>query len=364
MMHGFGELKVDLLCRGIRLGVNIDRGRKGGAGPAGGRYIVLPSGRCVNAAMWGRFVEKSPYILVEEDEKFYVIREGGEKISEVSLVPYPQFYRKYTSYGTPMWKVALLHGVDCLATTVFQKCVYWDRDLGCKFCGIELSLKSGRTILFKKPKEFREVVDAAVEEKVCKHITLTTGTPGTPDKGAKLLAETVREVKSYHKVPIHVQLEPPNDIRYIEELIDAGADTIGVHIETFDEKVFHEICPGKGRTRMKKFYQTWEKCIELFGECQVSTYIIVGLGESVESIIKGSEKVAEIGVIPYIVPLRPIIGTPLGNKFPPSPETLTCIYREVAQILRDYGVDPRKNVAGCVRCGACSALTEAYEGKL
>jgi len=363
-MRSFGELKVALLCRGIKLGVDIDKGRKGGAGPAGGRYIILPSGRCVNAAMWGRFVEKSPYVLVKRNKKFYVVKDSGEEVSEVDLVPYPQFYRKYTSDGTPMWKVALLHGSDCLATTVFQKCVYWSKGLGCKFCGIELSLKYGKTILLKKAREFREVVDTAVEEGVCKHITLTTGTLGTPDKGANLLAEIVREVKSHYEIPIHVQLEPPNDLKYLEELADAGADTVGVHIETFDKKIFHEVCPGKGRIGMEKFYETWARCVELFGESQVSTYVIVGLGESVESVLKGSKKAAEMGVIPYIVPLRPIIGTPFENKFPPSPDTLTYIYREVAQILKDYGVDPRKNLAGCVRCGACSALTEAYEKSL
>lgn len=38
------RLKVELLCRGVRLGTKIDKGRKAGAGPAGGRYLVLPGG--------------------------------------------------------------------------------------------------------------------------------------------------------------------------------------------------------------------------------------------------------------------------------------------------------------------------------
>lgn len=160
----------------------------------------------------------------------------------VDLVPYPSFYSKKTSDRVPMWKVALLHGRDCLATTVYQKCAYWDIGKKCKFCGIEFSLKAGKTIAVKKPKQFREVVEAAMEEGVCKHITLTTGTTASPDRGASLLAEIVREVKACKEIPVHVQVEPPKESRYLELLAEAGADTIGIHIESFDGKVLREVC--------------------------------------------------------------------------------------------------------------------------
>lgn len=351
------RIKVELLCGGAKLGSEIDRGRKAGAGPAGGRCLLLPGGFCVDVALWGSFTEESPWKLNERNGRFFLSRETWEV--PVEVVPRPNFYSKTTSDGTPMWKVALLHGRNCLATTVYQKCVYWTTGNKCKFCGIELSLKSGATTPVKTPTQFYEVVEAAVEEGVCSHITLTTGTTASPDRGSKLLAEIVREVKSHRKIPIHVQVEPPEGDKHLEMLADAGADTIGIHVESFDQRVLKEVCPGKAKTSLKRYFETWKRSIELFGENQVSSYIIAGLGESDESILTGGEELARIGAIPYLVPLRPIIGTEFENKRPPSPGRMLPLYEKIAQILKTYGVDPGENKAGCVRCGSCSAIKEA-----
>jgi len=351
-------LKVELLCRGARLSAKINKGRKVGAGPTGGRYLILPGGSCVNAPLWGEFVKESQFVLTEKGGR-WVLLKGDDVEATVDLVPHPSFYSKKTSNGIPMWKVALLHGKDCLATTVYQKCVYWDVGKKCKFCGIELSLKEGETIAVKKPKQFREVVEAAVEEGVCEHITLTTGTTASRDRGAKLLAETVREVKACKEIPVHVQVEPPKESKYLELLAKAGTDTIGIHIESFDYKVLKDVCPGKVETEIKCYFESWRRSVELFGEGQVSSFIIAGLGEGDESILKGSEELARIGVIPYLVPLRPVIGTEFENKWPPSPSRMISLYKALADILVSYGLDPRKNKAGCVRCGGCSALNES-----
>ena len=352
------RLKVELLCYGVRLSAKMDRGRKAGAGPAGGRYILLSGEFCANTAMWGNFVKTSPLRLIERNGECFLLRKDHE--TPVEVVPHPSFYSKTTSDGTTMQKVALLHGKNCLATTVYQRCVYWNTGKKCRFCGIELSLKSGATIPLKTPQQFVEVVEAALGEGVCGHITLTTGTTASPDRGAKLLAEVVKEVKAIQNIPTHVQVEPPEDNRYLETLADAGADTIGVHVESFDRRVLEEICPGKAETSLRKYFEAWKRSIELFGENQVSSFIIAGLGESDESILRGSEELARIGVIPYLVPLRPIVGTEFEDKPPPSPSRMIPLYEKIAEVLRTYGVDPTENKAGCVRCGSCSAIKEAW----
>lgn len=355
------RLKVELLCEGVRLSAKIDKGRKVGAGPAGGRYIVLPGGFCVNTAFWGAFTEKSPWELTERNGEPFLMRKDDETLEEipVEVVPNPNFYSLKTSDGVPMWKIALLHGTNCLATTVHQKCVHWKFGKECKFCGIDLSLKSGTTIPVKTSKQFREVVEAAAEEGVCNCITLTTGTIATPDRGATLLAEVAREVKSHQKIPVHVQVEPPENDEYLEMLADAGADTIGVHIETFDRRIRKEVCPGKAETTLEKYYEIWKRSVELFGEEQVSSFLIAGLGEDDENILRGAEELARIGVVPYLVPFRPLVGTEFENKRPPSSKRMIALYKRVAETLKIYGVNPNKNKAGCVRCGACSAVKEA-----
>jgi biotin synthase-related radical SAM superfamily protein len=84
------------------------------------------------------------------------------------------------------------------------------------------------------------------------------------------------------------------------------------------------------------------------------------MGETDESIMLGSEKAARLGVIPYLLPLRPIPGTFFEKVSPPTPRRMIKLYQSITETLHRVGLDPRKNKAGCVRCGACSAIQEAF----
>ncbi|GAH12824.1 unnamed protein product, partial [marine sediment metagenome] len=98
--------------------------------------------------------------------------------------------------------------------------------------------------------------------------------------------------------------------------------------------------------------------IDTFGKNQVASYVLTGLGESKGDFIKDIEKVISLGVIPYITPVRPI----QGKKILPNTnfEDLLDIYKDSGKLMREYGVNPLENKAGCVRCGGCSAIKEAY----
>jgi radical SAM protein (TIGR04043 family) len=350
-------LKVELLCLGARV-PGVDKGRKAGAGPAaGGMFLFGNTVANVPTQSW--FVSTSPYSVSPENEDEngnYVIKRNGERIVEV-MFPRAKFQELKTKEGIPYDKIALLHGADCLATTTIQTCVYWNTPKRCKFCAIELSLKSGATIARKKPEDLAEVAIAAKKLDHVKHVTLTTGTTPTPDKGINYLAETARAIKEATGLPIHVQFEPPKELSMIDVLYDA-VDTVGIHVESFDRGVLKEVAPCKVEIPFQHYVDAWKRSVDIFGDSQVSSYVIAGLGESDESIIEGSKLLAELGVYPFIVPLRPIPGSLLENEKPPSPDRMQGIYARVAEILHDNGVSWRKNKAGCVRCRACSALTD------
>jgi radical SAM protein (TIGR04043 family) len=348
-------LKIELLCRGARTEEKMDKGRKTGAGPAGGRYFTLQNGTCIEIPLQGKFVQNSPFTLTKKNEKWLILR-NNQAITEARIVPHPKFYQKTTTDGTPMCKIAVLHGKDCLASTVYSKCIYWTKRKQCKFCGIELGHK--KRITLKKPNQLGEVAKEAFKEGTAKHITLTTGTPPGPDKGALLLAEAAKGIKEHVNMPIHAQLEPPKEVKFLEKLYQAGVDTVGIHVESFDKQVLARVCPMKAN--VTDYFKAWRHAVEIFGEGQVSSFVIAGLGETDASILEGARELTQIGVVPYLLPLRPLAGTALENVSPPTPQRMTRLYREVCQTLRDYGVDPRRSKAGCVRCNACSALTEAY----
>jgi len=350
------KLKAELLCLGAKL-EDLSWVRRGGAGPAGGKYFTLPNRSSVNIYVYGLHINSSPFKLIKQVQNNYTLFRNEIEVCELNEIPKPSFYEKLTSDGIPMWKIALLHGSDCLASTVVQRCHYWRLKNPCKFCAIELPLSYSGTTEYKKPEQLAEVAYNAVDDGI-KHITLTIGTTNTPDKGALTLANTVKAIKEAVKIPIHVQVEPPIDLKYLDELYSSGADTIGIHVETLDKKLLENLCPMK--PRFEEFMKSWKRSVELFGENQVSSYVIVGLGENLKQSFEGLKTMSEIGVIPFIVPLRPMPKTQLENYMIPETNTLLTITDYACKMMKENGINPYKNVAGCVRCGLCSVIREVY----
>ncbi|RLG36954.1 MAG: MSMEG_0568 family radical SAM protein [Candidatus Alkanophagales archaeon] len=352
-MRALRYLKAELQSKGVRSPV---RERMRGAGPAAGVTLVLGD-TIANVPVTPHVADKSPYSIKRQEGKLFLKR-GENLVLEVEI-PSPKFYELKTRDGIPYKKVALLHGKDCLATTLIQKRIHWNAKR-CKFCGIELSLQSGETIERKTPEQLLEVALAAKKEGV-KHVTITTGTPPTRDKGILAAADAARLLKDEAKLDIHVQFEPPYDLSLLKDLKARGADTVGIHIECFDKRVLSEVAPAKAEMH-NAYMRVWEEAVGIFGENQVSSYLIVGMGESDESVFDGCKVLAELGVYPFVVPFRPIPGTDFGKKMPPSYERMRALYEEVTTILRDAGLSWRKNKAGCVRCRACSALPDFEVG--
>ncbi|MFW9818857.1 MAG: radical SAM protein [Candidatus Thorarchaeota archaeon] len=364
--------KTELLCKGLYLdkdfinkykeqGIEIDFGRKGGAGPLGGRYFILEDNKTlVNVALWNT-KEKTNLILRENKGEYFEIYDSTKNRSfgKLKLVKNPRFYTQKTSDGIEMKKIALVHGFDCLASTIYQKCVYWACGEPCAFCGIELSLKYDTTIEEKNAEQMSEVITAAKKEGRCSHMTLTSGTDENIDKGANRYIELLKGIKTNHPdIPLHVQIEALDDLSYINRLKEAGADSIGIHIEVLDESLRKEITPGKYGISYEVFEKNWKHAIEVFGKNQVSSYILTGFGESKEKFLKDLENLIAIGVIPYITPVRSIPGQkdlPATNH-----RELLEIYKFAAKIMKQHDVNPLDNKAGCVKCGGCSAIKEAY----
>lgn len=343
------------------LGLRVENGsgnRTAGAGPSEGRALLI-EGMPVFVPISSPFVCQSPYSLREKNGTYLLLKNDNE-LFPIDFVGRPKFYDYETFDGVEFSKIALLHGKDCLATTVFQKCIYWNSDKRCKFCGIEISFKNGKTVEKKMPAQLAAVAKAAKDLDNVSHVVLTTGTAKPEIEYIKHLCDCAEWIKSIADLPIHLQIEPPSDVAVIDELKEAGVDSIGIHIESFDFDVLTRVAPAKAQIGLKKYMQTWEKAIAVFGTNQVSSFLIVGLGETRQSIIVGSKYLADLGVYPFIVPLRPIPGSLLEDATPPPPNMIIELYEQVGQILRDNGISSANCKAGCVRCGACSALRE-YE---
>ncbi len=353
------KMLVELQSYGIRAeGIQI-LGRKGGAGPAEG-IILLIDGKPLSVPLESPYVKYSPYQLIEEKGSHW-LEKDSTKVCKVSFRDSPRFYQFSSSDGTPLQKIGLLHGLDCFASTVIQNCFLWESIQRCKFCGIGLSLKKGLTTALKKPEQLAEAAEIAHRLDSITHITLTTGSTPTGEAEIKYLGICTRAILEKINIPVHVQFLPPQDIGLLSELKDCGVSTVGIHIESFDPNILAKVAPFKFTIGFEHYQKIWTKAVQIFGRNQVSSFVIVGLGESQDSVIKGCQMLATMGVYPYVVPLRPIPGSELENETPPPPQYMIPIYERVSMILKENGLSSEKSLAGCIRCGSCSCLSEFEE---
>jgi len=352
LTRDLAQLLTELQSHGVRMEGPVEA-RRGGAGPSDAGMIHV-EGVPVTVPVAAAYVAASPFSMQPEGDGWGIYREGV-RLASAQAPARPRFYALSTADGIPYWKIALLH-LDSLASTVIQSCAYWDTDDQCRFCGIELTLQAGSTVRVKRPEHLAEVAVAARDLDGAVDITLTTGSTYGPDRGALYLARCARAMKEASGLPVEAQFEPPADPSVLERVRDAGVDSVGIHVESFDPAVLARIAPAKARTGIEGYFAAWERAVELFGRGQVSTYVILGMGEDVEVTVAGCHRAIDLGVYPFVVPLRPVPGSLMEACSPPPAEHMDAVYRRVVPHLRTRGLGADSVRAGCARCQACSAM--------
>jgi radical SAM protein (TIGR04043 family) len=358
------QLKVRLLTEGARIPEGEWKGRRGGAGPVGGRYFLLPNDRtCGVPIRTGKQAEIFGSASLEHTDNPKVwLYDGSLELSEI---PRPKFYDMKTEEGLSYSSIALLHGERTLATTIYQSCRYWSQGSQCKFCTIPLSYRAGDTVLEKTPNDVVEVMLAALQEGIIDDVLLTTGTPDSPDMGIEKLIGIISAIRKVSDIPIAVQFEPPADTGFIKRVAEAGANAVGLHIESADDSVREEMCPGKHEYGPLKLYkQSWQFALKYFDKGHVSTFILHGLGEDLQRTVNLVEELSQLGVMPVVAPVRPSNGSQLADYIPSYVGDLTgsvSFYKNIGTILHNYGLNPKETAAGCHKCGGCTPIQEAYD---
>lgn len=342
--------RVDVAIQGIRL-LDAPVSRQSGAGPSDDGHVLLGG---IGTA-----------IPINPDSPFTINRgrlllDGADTGLGVEPVRRPAFYDLETADGVSYEKIARLHSANVLATTVVQTCVRYDEAERCRFCAIEKSLEAGSTIAVKTPSQIAEVAKAAHDLDGITQMVMTTGTSNGRDRGATHLARCVRAVREVlPDLAIQVQCEPPADLRTITDLYEAGARSIGIHVESMDDDVRRRWMPGKSSVPLDEYRAAWREAVRVFGHNQVSTYLLVGLGEDPDEMVEAAQELVDMGVYPFVVPFRPLAGTlatDVDHVPPPPAEVLQDVTRRVAHALMEAGMHGSDQAAGCAACGACSVL--------
>jgi radical SAM protein (TIGR04043 family) len=354
------RLLSDLQTRGLQL-VDPQAGaasRIGGAGPTDHKAVTI-LGTTIMVPVHTRGATHSPYVALSPDSRgISLLRENDETICEISFPPQPKFYALSTIDGIPYWKIAQLHSRDTLATTVLQTCVrYGNSETKCQFCAIGESLKAGRTIARKTPEQLAEVASAAQRLDGVRQVVLTTGTPVTDDRGAAVLAESAAAIKVETGLPIQGQCEPPANFAWFKRMRMAGVDALGMHLEAWDQEVRRRIMPGKAEVPVSFYLEAFTAAVSEFGRGQVSTYLLAGLGDTVESLLEAAYVLIQIGVYPFVVPFVPVSGTPLAGHPPPTADFMRAVLQPIGDWLTEAGMTSDTVKAGCTKCAACSTLS-------
>ncbi|MEJ7826418.1 MAG: MSMEG_0568 family radical SAM protein [Solirubrobacteraceae bacterium] len=343
-------LRSELAVLGLRCAPPLRR--QAGAGPSDDGHWVL-DGAPATLPM----SPESPWSVNDDGA---LTRAGVIVDADLTPIKRPRFYGMRTAEGIAYEKIARLHGRHVLATTVVQTCVRYASDTRCRFCTIEESLRMGTTTHVKLPEQIAEVAQAAVRLDGVRQLVMTTGTSNGRDRGARHLARCVKAVREVlPRLPIQIQIEPPVDLIWIQRLHRAGATAIGIHVESLDQEVRDRWTPGKATVPLERYDEAWREAVRAFGRNRVSTYLLIGLGENPDELVRGAERLIGMGVYPFVVPYRPLEGGLARADGVPAPshELVADVTDRVGRALRRARMVGAEQGAGCAACGACSALS-------
>lgn len=341
-----GLLKLDLYCKGIRLGDSFVAERDSGrgilrtrAGLGSGLEVILPDGLYTNIPVTEKFVEKSPYELNIEQSGGsvgYSIYRNGEYVAPIKLADKPSWYDKTTSSGQKMSRVSTLQGTY-LAIYPSKVCEYWlesPQQTNCKFCSVGLNIGSDDADV-KSVDDVLETVEAAITESGVTYVDFNTG-HYTGDTYLDILEPYISGIKKKFGLLIGVQTPPHHDLKRYHELKKIGVNRVSFCFEIWDRPRFEEVCPGKHRQYgLDRYLEAIEYCAKIFNTTNGE---IVAGAESPESSIEAINWITSVGAVPTVCVFRPLTGTDMENEPPPETEALIPVFRRLYEACMERGL--------------------------
>jgi len=307
----------------------------------------------------GKRALRSPFALVKSDMSGFQVWKNNIKYTDAIFIRRPKFYSRMTSGNVPMSRVAVIVAPGHLRSVADQRCIYQQTGQACKFCAVQ---KWWNAIAAKPSLQIAETVAAGYQEGAVKHISLTTATLDTRDRGLANLVETAGMIKTGANVPVMLEFEPVTDYALLTDLLKeakkAGVTTVSINIECYDDSLRPEIMPAKGRIPVKEYLKNWEICLDIFGKNEVFTVAVVGIGEDDNKTIAGVAMAASRGVMTFLVPHSPAIGATYEDMEPPSTDRMLGLYARAVEIYEKNGLDLCASTAGCVHGGGFSAIKD------
>lgn len=109
------------------------------------------------------------------------------------------------------------------------------------------------------------------------------------------------------------------DKKWLYEAKEAGADKIGIAIDTATKDLFIKLRGHGvgGPHKWEKYWKTVEEAIDVFGKFNVGVHFIVGLGETEEEMVKAIQRAYDMGALTHLFSFLPEEGSLMENHSQP-----------------------------------------------
>ncbi|MEJ2278560.1 MAG: radical SAM protein, partial [Candidatus Lokiarchaeota archaeon] len=149
----------------------------------------------------------------------------------------------------------------------------------------------------------------------------------------------VQKISEQLNINISIAI-PPMSIENLKELKSKGVNRIGIALDAATPEIFRKVKGDlvKSNYTWKEHFKGLKDALKVFPE-NVSTHIIVGLGETEKEVVELLLKLRALKILPSLFAFTPIKGTSLGEKERPSAEG----YRKI-QLSRYLIFENDKNI--------------------
>lgn len=292
--------------------------------------IIINEKLIINCPYKINHSEFSPFYICVENNLFYLFY-LDKKITQINIYYESSLNNKITSTGIFYNSVAFL-ATDRLRINYNPVCYFKLVGQDCKFCNLP---NCNQHYHFE---DIQEILRDFLDNESFRHILIGGGS-NLPNSDFNNIIELAKFIKSKTNKPIYLMSLPPKDSEILTTLYNVGINEVAFNIEIFNQELANCYMPGKGKITRDHYYDILKQAVELWGNSgNVKSMVIIGL-ESEDEILKGIEKLCNIGVQPMLSIFRPMENTALKHLLPPTTEYILKLYRKAYTICKKYKID-------------------------
>jgi len=198
----------------------------------------------------------------------------------------------------------------------------------CQYCGLARERVGGAKSFIRVKwgtRKLCDVIEKINQSKVVKRICISMITNKRSIEDTIIIADKL--IKEF-SLPVSVLCSPTIiDKKYFIRLKEVGVDKIGIAFDLPTKELFDKFrgSDARGPHQWEKYWQKFPEAIEIFGEKNVGSHFIVGLGETEEEMAKAFQEVHNLGGVNHLFSFYPEKGSALENHPIPPMD----IYRRI-----------------------------------